>query len=248
MKSLRIITAAILSAVVLSSCEKKETDEISKDKVNVGAQMVQGKDGKSFEAVDLGLSVLWATCNIGANSSENTGSYFAWGETEPKTHFEWANYKWCEEDKFTITKYCFSKNNGAHEFVDKIASLEKSDDAARVQMGENWRIPTKKEFAELLYFCDAKWGKVNGVSGFLLTSKEKGYEGNSIFLPLSGKYDMDQTKFQGKYGWYWSSDLNDKSTVESNVLWIEHDEYDNLVTQFCDRSIGLPIRAVSPKF
>ena len=84
------------------------------------------------EYVDLGLSVKWATCNIGANSPEEYGDYFAFGEVKPKSDYTWSNYKWCESSTYTLTKYCTESNYG---IVDNKTVLDPEDDAAVVNWG-----------------------------------------------------------------------------------------------------------------
>ena len=129
--------------------------------------------------VDFGLSVKWATCNIGASSPEEYGDYFAWGETEPKDVYVWSTYKWCNGSQNTLTKYCTNKEYGT---VDNKITLELEDDAAHVNWGGEWRIPTKAELEELREKCTWMPAKINGVSGREIT----GPNGNKLFLPYSG--------------------------------------------------------------
>ena len=95
-------------------------------------------------AVDLGLSVKWATCD--ASKPEEYGDYFAWGETTPKSINNWSTYKWCNGDEYSLTKYCYNKDQG---IVDNKTILDLSDDAARVQWGGSLRMPTDSEMTEL---------------------------------------------------------------------------------------------------
>ena len=122
--------------------------------------------------VDLGLSVLWADCNVGADSPEEVGACFAWGETEQKTYYTTANYKYNHKGK---------KN------------LDADHDAAHVNWGGEWRMPTKEEYAELFWNCEWADTTLNGVEGFLFTSKVPGYTSNSVFLPFTngGIYTAD---------------------------------------------------------
>ena len=131
-------------------------------------------EAASYEAVDLGLSVLWSSVNLGARLPEEPGNYYAWGETDIKDLYSWDNYKWWNGE--SITKYSDSPN---HE-------LYPEDDAATVSLGDTWRIPTESEWNELRNNCD--WTFVNsGITGFLVTSRVSGYTDKSIFLPLSGR-------------------------------------------------------------
>ena len=123
------------------------------------------------EYVDLGLSVKWATCNVGAVSPEDYGDYFAWGETEPKDFYAWSTYKWCNGSYDTLTKYCTDSKYGT---VDNKTVLDLEDDAAHVNWGGDWRMPTKAEQDELYNNCTWEWTTQNGVNGYKVTSKING--------------------------------------------------------------------------
>ncbi len=161
------------------------------------------------EFVDLGLpsGTLWATCNIGANSPEEYGDYFAWGETEGynsgKTNFDWINYKWCEGSSITLTKYNTENNKGT---VDDKTKLDEEDDAAYVNWGEDWRIPTNNQFNELINvnYTTTKWTTQNGVNGYIITSNSNN---NSIFLPAAGYYEGSLLSLTESKGYYWSCEL-----------------------------------------
>ena len=161
------------------------------------------------EYVDLGLSVKWATCNVGATKPEEYGDYFAWGETQPKTTYSWSTYKWCNGyDK--QTKYCTQRRYGR---VDKKTVLKKADDAAAVNWGGSWRIPTKAEQDELLNNCTWTWTTQNGVNGYKVTSKKNG---NSIFLPAAGYGGGSSLTVAGSY---WSSSLRTDQPVDVYTLF-----------------------------
>lgn len=238
-----------LSALFLSGCEKEDKDDISMEDVNKGIVIIQGAGGQEYEAVDLGLysGVLWATCNIGAKSPEQTGDSFSWGESQPKKYFDWDNYQLCKGDQFSFTKYCLIKDHGYQELVDNKKVLENEDDAARELMGDKWRIPSKEDFVELIYRCDVRHCKLNGVWGFLFTSKIKGYEGNSLFLPLAGRIDLNDKKFNESYGFYWSNSID--RTETAYILWLEYtnDIVNAVASKSCDRYLGLPIRPVTKR-
>ena len=147
------------------------------------------------EYVDLGLSVKWATCNVGAESPEECGTYFQWGETNEDKVCDWSTYKWCNGYYSDLTKY--NEN-------DNITTIELCDDAASVNWGGAWRMPTSAEWKELLNNCTWKQTNKNGTSGYIITATN----GNSIFLPFAG-YLMDGAVYgKIKYGFYWSSSLN----------------------------------------
>ncbi len=157
-------------------------------------------------AVDLGLSVKWASWNIGASSQEEHGEYFAWGETNPKWEYDWTTYKWCEGTEQSLTKYC---TNDRYGVVDNLTVLDLTDDAARTLWGSSWRIPTKEEIDELRdpENCTWSWSVENGVSGYRIISKKPGFEGVSVFLPASG-VRVDSIFYDyGSWGNYLSSSL-----------------------------------------
>ena len=131
------------------------------------------------EYVDLGLSVKWATFNVGASKPEDYGDYFAWGETEPKETYNWATYKWCQGTANTFTKYC---SNSQYGNADYKTTLDPEDDAAIVHLGGDWRMPTIEEWMELKQNCTWKKITINGITGCQVTAKN----GNSIFLPRAG--------------------------------------------------------------
>ncbi len=160
-------------------------------------------------AVDLGLSsgTLWANRNIGALSNEAYGDYFAWGETEGynsgKTSFTWWTYKWCNESNKKLTKYCTDSSYGYNGFMDKKTELDPEDDAAYVNWGSKWRMPTYAQLNELKENCTWVRKTVNDIKGY----KVIGPNGNSIFLPAAGRYDSSIGN-AGSYGYYWSRTLN----------------------------------------
>ncbi len=141
--------------------------------------------------VDLGLpsGTLWATCNVGANSPEEYGDYFAWGEVKPKTEYNYSNY-----NKNLETKYS----------EDGLTTLEATDDAATQNWGGDWRMPTKEEFDELKNKDNCTWGSSKKLKGIIVTSKKNG---NSIFLPAAGIRVSSSLYGAGTNGNYWSSSL-----------------------------------------
>ena len=154
--------------------------------------------------IDLGLSVKWATRNVGALSPIETGNYFAWGETDPKITYDWSTYKWCNGSESTLTKYNTSSSYGT---VDNKTMLDLADDAARANWGGAWRMPTNAEWTELCENCEWTWTSDyngTGVAGRIVTSKTNG---NSIFLPAAGCHWDDVLQVAGSIGHYWSSSL-----------------------------------------
>lgn len=163
-----------------------------------------------IEAVDLGLSVKWASCNLGAIYPEDSGNYYAWGETEPKDTYSQSNYKFFSlvGTTYQLNKYCTSTEYGP---VDNKTALENEDDAAYVTSDGLWRMPTKEEFDELMAL---DWALVQQpVLGF----RVKGNNGNSIFLPAT-KY-KPETSSSNPPTYYWSSTTaGDKSAYCLQVV------------------------------
>lgn len=161
------------------------------------------------EAVDLGLSVKWASCNVGASSPEERGNYYAWGEVEPKDNYTWETYKWCDGTGDSMLKYC---TNGEYSYniIDNKTVLDLEDDAAHINMGGNWRMPTYDEFYELKTKCNFIYTTYKGVKGH----KVVGPNGNSIFLPLG--FFVDGTKVHEiVYSIYLTASLNDNVSNEA---------------------------------
>ena len=192
----------------------------------------------NHEYVDLGLSVKWATCNVGASKPEEYGDYFAWGETQPKETYDWSTYKWCNGSYDTQTKYCTDSYYG---IVDNKTQLELSDDAARANWGGSWRMPTHEEQEELRTQCTWTWTTQNGVYGYKVTSKKSGYTNKSIFLPAAG-YRLDSSLSDaGSYGYYWSSSLYPDYPDSAYVLRFYSDFVDWLISS---RFYGQSVRPV----
>jgi uncharacterized protein (TIGR02145 family) len=158
------------------------------------------------DMVDLGLSVKWASWNVGASSEEEFGICYAWGETGPKYNYVWETYKWCNGSKSSLTKYNYDSSYGT---VDDLTTLEKEDDVAYVNWGEKWRTPTKEEWIELLDTdnCTWTWTTQNGVNGYLVTSNKAGYTDKFLFLPAAGRMGVSGFMNDNTDGFYWSSSL-----------------------------------------
>ena len=192
----------------------------------------------NHEYVDLGLSVKWATCNVGATKPEEYGDYFAWGETEPKSTYNWSTYKWCNGSYDTQTKYCTNSNYGT---VDNKTVLDLSDDAARANWGGSWRMPTKAEQDELRNNCTWTWTTQNGVNGYKVTSDKNG---KSIFLPAAGYRDTSGgLYFAGSGGYYWSSSLD---AGYPDDAWSVYFDSSNVYRGSSNRYYGHSVRPVCP--
>ena len=195
--------------------------------------------GKEHEWVDLGLpsGTLWATCNVGANSPEEYGDYFAWGETSPKSVYQWENYKWCNGSARTLTKYCTDSTFGYNGFVDGKTELDPEDDAAYVNWGPSWRMPSKEQRDELIAECSWTWTAMNGVNGQLVI----GPNGNALFLPAANYGDLEiKLGNAGSFGNYWFRTLSPSETHWAFVLHFSSDLY----TGYGYRSSGYSVRAV----
>ena len=191
------------------------------------------------EYIDLGLSVKWATMNVGANSPEEHGDYFAWGETQPKATYDWSTYKykWCNGSETTLTKYNTDSSYGT---VDNKTQLDLSDDAAHVNWGGDWRMPTDAEWTELREQCTWTWTTQNGVKGYKVTSKSNG---NSIFLPAAGYRVNSDLGYAGSDGYYWSSSLYTDSPSEAYVLGFDSGSVGRYSNYRC---CGQSVRPVCP--
>ena len=176
--------------------------------VNMGTVNSTNWTSITQEYVDLGLSVKWATMNVGATSPEEYGDYFSWGETSPKNDYSWETYKWCNGTYNSQTKYNTKKNYG---IIDNKTILDASDDAAHMNWGGAWRMPTRAEIEELINIntnnCTWEWTSQNNENGYKVTSLKDGYTDKSIFLPAAGERQGTGTVNTRSYGNYWSVSL-----------------------------------------
>ena len=185
---------AIAAAAFMSSCEKSEEFTVNKrtpQKMDF-VQRVLPEDfhiGASLpaaaEAVDLGLSVKWANMNLGAVSADEFGDLYAWGEIAPSSFFGWQNYEFndfhpCDSRTLYISKYCFDRYGERQDLESGGVTLDVYDDAAYLQWGDGWRMPSAAELEELCTKC--KWTYSTQKSTFTVT----GPNGNSIIIPYEG--------------------------------------------------------------
>ena len=198
------------------------------------------------EYVDLGLpsGTLWATCNIGASSPEDYGDYFAWGETtgynDGKTIFDWSTYKWCNGDWNKQTKYCPNSEYGNNGYTDNLKELESADDAAYVNWGPAWRMPSKEQLAELINssYTTTTWTTQNGVNGLLITSNTNG---NSVFLPAAGYRKGGSLIYAGSKGYCLSRTLYEYGPNLARSLYFYSSDID---TENYYRYLGVSVRPV----
>ena len=200
------------------------------------------KEGEGIENgyvyVDLGLSVKWATMNVGASSPEDYGDYFAWGETEPKEVYDWDTYKHCNGGSISLTKYNISSSYGT---VDNKTQLDLTDDAARANWGGVWRMPTDAEMTELTNNCTWTWTTQNGVKGYKVTSMSNS---NSIFLSAAGYRNDSSLYYAGSNGGYWSSSLSTDYPVSACRMYFDSSDVSRYSGS--NRSYGRSVRPVCP--
>lgn len=242
-------TPLLIKEILIGTHEVKLTKEGHEDYVETititkGVRkqvkaMMENIDVNGFfnghEYVDLGLpsGTLWATCNVGADAPEDYGSYFAWGETQPKRFYDWSSYKY-SMDNDKLTKYCSFSDYGYNGFTDNLTTLQASDDAATVNWGNGWRMPTWEEWQELFDNTTYIWTTQNGVDGQLFTASN----GNGLFIPAAGIRDDGSSEFTGSYGIYWLSSLYYYPSM-ADALQIGLDEYYG-----SDRCWGQSVRPV----
>lgn len=188
-----------------------------------------GETPSTKEYVDLGLSVKWAKCNLGASKPSDYGDYYAWGETKTKDNYSWDTYTLGKPGSFTN-----------YNDTDGITTLQAVHDAATVKLGSPWRMPTFEETKELLDNCTWTWTEQDGKNGYEVKSKKNG---NSIFLPAAGYRNGSGLNFAGSWGYYWSSSLGTADTANARGLDFNSDGHDWYGSY---RFYGFPVRAVRP--
>ena len=193
------------------------------------------------EYVDLGLphGTLWATCNVGAESPEGYGDYYAWGEMLTKDYYSWDTYQYCyrnEAGDVMVSCYCSDSQFG---MVDNQTELVPGDDIATVKWGKNWQTPSREQIDELIQNTTFEWTTLNGVYGCRATSKTD--TSKSIFLPAVGVFENGEVAATGEVG-----------AFQSRTVWSEDSKWFNCLSIggsglqpfICHRCIGLPVRPV----
>ena len=180
---------------------------------NANGTRVSQSDAKEPvpSAVDLGLSVKWASCNLGASKPEEYGKYYAWagttGYASSESHdFSWANTPYCNDPSNPTNSSSWGRYNTGD------ATLESSDDAATVNLGGSWRMPTHAEWQELNDNCTWTWISQNGINGYEVSASN----GNSIFLPAAGYRNGTSSILVGSYYSYWSSQVH---SIDVSRAW-----------------------------
>ena len=220
--TLLIVMAGLLAGIQKAKAQKVvlfKTDGQAIECLVSELDSISFVDADEHEWVDLGLpsGTLWATCNVGAGSPEEYGDYFAWGETEPKSNYSWTSYTHCEGNYDTLTKYCYQNECGNNGFTDTLTELLSEDDAATMNWGNDWQMPSLAQLQELFdsEYTTATWTTQNGVNGQLIMGKRNG---NTIFLPAAGEHYDTKFDFDGRYGDYWSRSLNAYDSPYADAL------------------------------
>ena len=180
---------------------------------------------------------MWATCNVGATTPEGYGDYYAWGETQPKTTYDWNTYKYANGSYDQLTKYCTNSSYGYNGFTDNLTVLQPEDDAATVNWGSGWCMPTEVQWRELYQNTATTWTTQNDVNGLLFSASN----GNSLFLPAAGYRWGDELHYAGSHGGYWSSSLN---TGEPYDAWDFYFYSDDFLMYSFRRLYGFTVRPV----
>ncbi|MBR3026519.1 MAG: hypothetical protein IKH58_00105 [Bacteroidales bacterium] len=247
MKSYRFIHLLYLLflSVSLVSCDKDNDSEVLShlffgEESGKSGDDTGDKDDKydqSKQYVDLGLSVKWAVCNLGAKQPQDYGDYYAWGEIETKTSFNWLNYKFYNANTDKLTKYCTSSSYGDK---DNRTSLTDSDDAASVLCGTGWRMPTHDEIVELFDHCSFTITTYRGTRGTQITSETNG---ESIFIPYAGYYEEKSIKEVKEDFYLWSKELY-AQTPSHAICFNSNHNTKKIQLQGIERFYGFQIRAV----
>lgn len=206
-----IFSATFIVAVfAFGSCSKDDEDDLN-----------------GHEYVDLGLpsGTLWATCNVGANSPEELGYYFAWGETTPKDYYSSDNYKWRNSIDRTLTKYTYVD--------DGKTKLDDADDAATANWGSGWCTPSREQILELLQYTVKDCVTMKGVKGITFTRN-----GNTIFIPCAGYMRNNYLQYP-EILYIWTNSLGEQSGFAENLIHVPGKGWTEL-----SRSFGLPVRPV----
>ena len=225
---------SVMEMITMSGCHKDDYEQ------NGRKGRTTGSSG-GHDWVDLGLpsGTRWATCNVGANSPEDYGDYFAWGETTLKNNYTWGTYRYCTADynsEFNFyTNIVLTKYNA----TDGKTILDASDDAATANWGHRWRMPTYDEFNELLTNCITTFTAQNGVNGILFIGPNE----NSIFFPNAGGHSGFVPNADGYSGYYLSSSLASESPNNIWLLYIHSNNFGltNLATRYNGSSVR-PVR------
>lgn len=235
MKKTILTMAAAMAVAMGAMAQKTQTMKVKNDDgtiYNFSISKVEDVTFEELEYVDLGLpsGTLWATHNIGAESPEERGLSFAWGEVKPKDEYDWGNYRWCGGTDNSLIKYTVSGLYGASSCVttDDILELLPEDDPATYCWGNDWQTPSVEQMVELMTECVVTATNINGVD--VLKFRASGSL-NSIIIPASGFWTRKLVEITPKYAY--------KAVVNITATKIFNSQV--------DRCIGGPIRPVRKK-
>ncbi|MBR6858964.1 MAG: Ig-like domain-containing protein [Bacteroidales bacterium] len=257
-KSILFILLSV-AFLAISACNKP-TEDYGEPQKNEGQQSNGGQQSNEGQqnneptipdgAIDLGLSVYWASCNVGATVPEESGSFFSWGETTTKEDYSWDAYKWTEGKVTVLPSWggginataTLIKYNTMAKFgqVDNLLVLEPSDDAAHAKLGDEWRTPTHEEWKELVDKCTWSWSIRNGIPGYQISSNTAGNT-NNIFIPAAGGRAGKEAEYEKTDVLCQTSSLCIDTPVGELILHGSKDGVEFLPTE---RYAGLPVRPV----
>lgn len=203
-----LATALVLMALISTSCTEDELSNIKQAEPDKSYSLYTSGTIQGFGFVDLGLSVKWATCNLGADSPDEPGYYYKWGYTDPSNIkfdvFSWDDYAMRLSDG-TLTAFNFLPEYSSEQYPpDSLYTLTEDLDPAKKLQGSQWRMPTDDEFTELRNNCRFVWSEYNGRKGYQVT----GPNGNSIFIPAGGFCNAYGLVMDGTSGCLWSSSIS----------------------------------------
>ena len=206
------------------------------------------------EIIDLGLSVKWRNRNVGAEKAEDSGDYFAWAVNRPyyrngeaqsqspnweynrKGGYDLTSYPFANTAEEKLTKYCTDADYGP---LDGIDTIEKADDPAFFALGQDWRVPIRQEWDELLSECDWEWDRFR--KGYVVKSRREGYKNDELFLPAAGGREGTSLVEQGNCAFYWTASLNSDFPFNAWHLYFDSDGRE--IHNF-DRCYGCSVRPV----
>ena len=217
-----------ITGVAIGSAVVTVTDTSTSSSLDISVTVVNPScpDNNHPHFIDLGLpsGTLWACCNVGATKPESYGGYYAWGETEEKSYYDWSTYIHCD-----------GSSNTCHNLGSDIAGTQY--DVAHVKWGDTWQMPTFNQMSELGNYCSSRWINFKGVNG----RRVVGSNGNSIFLPAAGYQWAGYLYVTGSGGHYWSSAQHPYSGT-ARKLYFSSNAMD--WTSYFDRNGGLPVRPI----
>ena len=232
----------LLALLILFACTPEIIDNSDDQNcpdgaVDLGIVMTR-EDGTTYK-------LYWAKSNLGERglcaNPEDVGDYYAYGETTTKTDYTWLTYKWGDASSYSLIKYNTNKEYGT---VDNKTVLDSKDDVAHFKLGGKWRIPTAREFDELISTKNNanyswEWKSFNGRNGWLVTYL---VNNNSIFFPAAGYRYKAHIYEEGSWGEYMSSSINPDIPGYAWVIYLDSDEFYRLSGYFY---MGKSVRPVS---